>query len=121
MIRIAEEEPEVGAEGPERDGDVPELPSPAMGVRAMERLRRKDLPRGRGGLQEAFEAGHEDGYGCGYVDGYDDGQYNLLVGLIRELESWVYERDMYPLIEGNWYNGVKDVIEDLRMRLEHEP
>lgn len=87
MINIAEEEPEMGPEAPERDGDLSKLPASTMGICAMECIRNKTVQGRRSQNAEAFEAGYNDGYGDGYVDGYDDGQYNQLIGLIRELET----------------------------------
>ena len=113
MIRIAEEKPSVDPEATERNGDVPPLPSPAMGVRSMARIGYQGVQGHRGLGAEAYEAGHKDGY----VDGYDDGQYNQLIGLIREYEEW---RDS-PL--NDWYEEemLSRFVKDLRARLEHEP
>jgi len=116
----AEKEPEVGPEAPVSDGDVPSLPSSAMGVRSVERIGRKSVQDRRESLtSEAYDAGYNDGFGDGYIDGYDDGQYNQLVGLIRELE------DVFPKIM-NAYGpdgalGLNWATNILRRRLEHEP
>lgn len=119
MIDIAEERPSVDPKATERDGDVPPLPTSAMGVRSMARIGYQGVQGHRGLGAEAYEAGHKDGFGDGYVDGYDDGQYNQLIGLIRELdEEWIPTEHT---VEGSWYDGVRDIIEFLRERLEHDP
>lgn len=116
MVDIAEENPKVGSEAPERDSDVPSLPSPAMGICAMECIRNKSVQGRRSQNAEAFEAGYNEGYGDGYVDGYDDGQYNQLIGLIREFEEWLE----LPVLEGEQYRGLQSALQYLRYRLEHD-
>jgi len=116
VIDIAEEDPKMGSEAPELDGDMSRVPASAMGICSMECLRRKGLQSRAGPSAEAFEAGFDDGYGEGYVDGYDDGQFNQLVGLIREYEEWLNS----PLMTEDEVEGISTVLLDLRERLEHD-
>jgi len=114
VIPIAEEDPKVDPEAPERDGDLSRVPASAMGICSMECLRRKGLQSRAGPSAEAFEAGFDDGYGEGYIDGYDDGQFNQLIGLIREYEEWA------DMCEHGQLEGILSVLADLRSRLEHD-
>jgi len=114
VIDIAEEDPKMGSEAPERDGDLSRVPASAMGICSMECLRRKELQSRKGPSAEAFEAGFDDGYGDGYVDGYDDGQFNQLVGLIRDFEEYA-NRCTDDQVE-----GVMSVVKSLREMLEHD-
>jgi len=123
VINIAEEDPKMDPEAPERDGDMSRVPASAMGICSMECLRRKELQSRKGPSAEAFEAGFDDGYGEGYVDGYDDGQFNQLVGLIRELQTWSMA-PCYLCPDSEWAEGhlcgLMDVLRCLEERLEHD-
>jgi len=99
------------------DGDVPELQTPALGVCAMERERRKAVQSGRS--EDKDDALYVKGYGEGYVDGYDHGRYNGFVGLIRELEE---DLAMVRFLHGHdGEAGLFWALEVIRERLEHGP
>lgn len=89
MTDAEEETTGLGAEAPKRDGEVPELPTHPMGLRAMARRRCQDLQGGRGYslTGEAYDAGYNDGYGSGYVDGVDAGRDEMLERVCKLLET----------------------------------
>jgi len=117
VIDIAEKDVQVDPEGSRSDGDVPELQAPALGVCAMERERRKAIQSRA--CEDKDDALYVKGYGEGYVDGYDHGQWNALVGLLRELEN---DAAMVRFMYGSdGENGLFWALETIRERLEHEP
>lgn len=117
MIDIAEKDVQMDPEGSRSDGDVPELQTPALGVCAMERERRKALQSGRS--EDKDDALYVKGYGEGYVDGYDHGQWNGYIGLLHELEG---DLAMVRFLYGHdGEAGLFWALEAIRERLEHEP